>query len=254
MVYNSLFVAHGAPTLALSSAPANSFLKTLGRALPRPRAAVVISPHWEADCFAVRAPARFRTWHDFRGFPPALYQLRYEPPGDAALADRVAQLIRDAGLPAAADDGEALDHGAWVPLSLMYPDETLPVVQVSLMRGAGAAEHLALGKALRALAEDDLLVIGSGSLVHNLRELHAEDSPPAAWAEEFDDWLAEHLQAGDHGAIVDYRRQAPHAARAHPEDDHLMPLFVAMGLGSHAELLHRSFTYGTISMACYGFA
>ncbi len=253
MHFHSLFVAHGAPTLALSQAPANAFLRGLGASLPRPRAIVIVSPHWEHHGFAVRAPVRFRTWHDFRGFPPELYALRYEPPGDTALAEQVGTLIRQAGLPTATDDGDALDHGAWVPLMLMFPGADIPLVQVSLMHGGTPAEHLALGEALRPLTDDNVLVIGSGSLVHNLRELHAEDAAPTAWALEFDDWLAERVQAGDREAIVDYRQRAPHAARAHPEDDHLMPLLVTMGMGGTGESLHRSFTYGTISMAGYGF-
>lgn len=253
-MYQSLFVSHGAPTLALSDAPANAFLRDLGGRLGRPDAIIVVSPHWMTDRHAVRAPSRFRTWHDFRGFPEELYRLRYEPPGDAALADRVRSVLVEAGLPAGPDAGVDLDHGAWVPLSLMFPAADIPIVQVSLRADAGPAGHLALGRALAPLAGAGVLILGSGSTVHNLGELYAEDAPAVTWASAFEDWLSARVLAGDHDALIDYRSLAPNAQRAHPEDDHLMPLFTSIGAGGVATQLHRSFTYGSIGMAAYGFA
>lgn len=252
MDYRRLFVAHGAPTLALSDVPAHGFLRALGEELQRPRAVVVISPHWISGAFHVRSPGQFRTWHDFAGFPDALYRLRYEPPGDAELARRVIGLLEASGLETGLDRGADMDHGAWVPLSLMYPEADVPVVQVALQAGAGPEDCLALGRALSPLADDDVLLVGSGSIVHNLGEIHPEHAEPAPWATAFDRWVAAQIERGDWTAVAGYRGLAPEAARAHPEDDHFLPLLTALGSGSRAERLHDSFTYGTISMASYG--
>ncbi|MEX0870784.1 MAG: class III extradiol ring-cleavage dioxygenase [Aquisalimonadaceae bacterium] len=246
----TIFVSHGAPTLALSSAPAHGFLQKLGEDLGRPRAIVVVSPHWQTNDFAIRAPERFRTWHDFRGFPRELYELRYEPPGDTRLAEQILQRLQAAGLPSHLDQDRDLDHGAWVPLSLMYPQADIPVVQISLSAG-GPAAHLQLGEALRWLADEGVLLLTSGSAVHNLGELHPEDAPAQDWAVAFDRWLESALTSNDTAALLGFDEQAPEARRAHPDPDHLMPLFVARGAGGHARRLHDSFTYGTLSMAAY---
>ncbi|MFV8836727.1 class III extradiol ring-cleavage dioxygenase [Aquisalimonas sp.] len=252
MDYRRLFVAHGAPTLALSDVPAHRFLRELGAELKRPRAIVVISPHWVSGSFHVRSPERFRTWHDFAGFPDALYRIRYEPPGDAELARRVVGLLESGGLETGLDQGADMDHGAWVPLSLVYPDADVPVVQVALQADAGPEGCLALGRALSPLAEDDVLLLGSGSIVHNLGDIHPERAAPAPWASAFDRWVASQVEQGDWAAVANYRALAPEPERAHPEDDHFLPLLTALGAGSRAVRLHDSFTYGTISMASYG--
>lgn len=251
----SLFLSHGAPTLATSRHVANGFIRELGRQLPRPRAVLVVSPHWMTrGGHAVKRVARHAAWHDFNGFPADLYQLAYAPPGDATLADRTLDALRAAGLPTAIDDRPQLDHGVWVPLMLMWPDATVPVVQVSMSTGDAAA-HDTLGAALRPLLDDPgVLLIGSGSLVHNLRELAAEDSPGPDWVRAFDHWIAERLLAGDREALLDYRRQAPQAARAHPTDDHLMPLFTAAAAGGTASRLHESYSHGGLSMSAFAFA
>lgn len=252
MDYRRLFVAHGAPTLALSEVPAHRFLRELGAELLPPRAVVVISPHWISSAFHVRAPGRFRTWHDFAGFPEALYNIRYEPPGDADLARRIVGLLDSAGLRTGLDSGEAMDHGAWVPLSLMYPDADVPVVQVALQSGADTESCLALGRALSPLADEDVLLLGSGSIVHNLGELYPERADPVPWAVAFDHWVSAQVERGDWETVAGYRRLAPEAERAHPENDHFLPLLTVLGAGVRAERLHDSFTYGTISMASYG--
>lgn len=250
----SLFLGHGAPTLALSSHPSNMFLQQLGSRLAAPSAVIVISPHSAGTGFAVKAPPRFRTWHDFRGFPKALYALRYEPVGDAALADRVAAALTAAGLPTANIDDDRLDHGAWVPLSLMWPDADLPVVQVTIRPDAGPASHWALGEALAPLLDNRVLLICSGSLTHNLSEIDPREGAPAAdWAHQFAQWMDRRLQSRDIDALLDYRRRAPEALRAHPHEDHLLPLFTAAAAGASCTRLHDSTTYGSISMAAYAF-
>ena len=256
--FRSLFLGHGAPTLATSRHPANAFLRELGRTLPKQDAVIVVSPHWMTRGFPVKAVERHRTWHDFGGFPAELYALDYPAPGDPALAARVQAAIAAAGLPTAPDLNPQLDHGVWVPMLLMWPDTDVPVVQVSISDGDPAA-HWALGAALRPLLDESpgLLLIGSGSLVHNLRELGPEDSPMPAWVRAFDDWICTRLQAGDREALLDYRARAPQAVRAHPTDDHLMPLFVAAGAaaaGTAPVRLHDSGSYNGLSMAAFGFA
>ncbi|TXH05721.1 MAG: dioxygenase [Nevskiaceae bacterium] len=252
--YRSLFLSHGAPTLALDTIPAHDFLKTLGATLPRPSAIVAVSPHWMAPVPAVKTTARYRAWHDFGGFPDALYQLRYAPAGDAARAQRIAAALQQAGIDTQLVDDERLDHGVWVPLMLMFPQADVPVIHVASL-GRDPAAHYALGRALADGVDEEVLILGSGGAVHNLRALAAPGTPPQEWALSFDDWLCDRLLENDREALLDYRRQAPGAAHAHPTEDHLMPLFVALGAAhAGATTLHRSFSYGNLSMACYGFA
>ena len=253
--YRSLFLSHGAPTLAISQHPANAFLRTLGQTLPKPRAAILVSPHWMADTYAVKSAPRYEAWHDFGGFPRALYELRYAPTGDAALAERVRRGLAAAGIATQRDDDPRIDHGVWVPLMLMWPEADVPLVQVAVAPG-GPADYWQLGETLKTILgdDDDLLVIGSGSLVHNLRELDAEFAPPTPWAQAFDGWISAQLAARDREMLVDYRRRAPSAARAHPTEEHLLPLFAAAAAGAAMTRLHESYAYGGLSMSAYGFA
>ena len=250
--YGSIFVSHGSPMLAVEAGPARDFLIRLGQELPRPRAVIVASPHWQARGFAVKQAERFRAWHDFYGFPSELYRLSYAPPGDPQLAAQIEQHLRAQGLPTHGVSGDPrIDHGVWIPLMLMYPQADVPVVQVAIS-GDGPDAHLKLGRALGAMRLDGVLVLGSGGATHNLGEL-GHGGAPAQWSARFDDWLAQRLADGDWDALTAYREQAPDAARAHPTEEHLMPLFVAGGAGGRAVELHRSFSYGTLSMAAYGF-
>jgi 4,5-DOPA dioxygenase extradiol len=252
--FSSLFISHGAPTLPISRLPAREFLAGLGGQLPRPRAIVAVSPHWMTRERAVKSPPRFTTWHDFAGFPEELYDLEYAAPGDPRLRDRVRDLLGQAGAGAVTTDDLRLDHGVWVPLLLMYPKADVPVVQVSATSDT-PRDYYELGRALAPLAGDGVLLIGSGGAVHNLGALDwGGDGAPAAWATAFDDWIHERLGAGDWDALCDYRKQAPEPGRAHPTEDHFLPLFFAGGAGGAATTLHRSFSYGNLGMAAYGFA
>jgi 4,5-DOPA dioxygenase extradiol len=247
----SLFVSHGAPTLPFDPIPAREFLKGLGATLERPRGIVIATAHWETDAPAVAKVAVNGTIHDFHGFPQALYDLRYPAPGDAALSDRVAALIG-----ASIDTGRGLDHGAWVPLLLMYPAHDIPVVQIAVQPHKGVSHHIALGRALAPLREEGVLVIGSGSFVHNLRALdrRGPDAPQPDWSKAFADWMDAAIKARDDEALIHYRERAPNAVQAHPEDEHLLPLFVAYGAGGAATRLHDSHVYGSLRMDAYGFA
>ena len=249
----SLFVSHGAPTLILEDVPARAFLAGLGALLPRPTAIVAVSAHWNTELPAVSLAARPETIHDFYGFPDALYRLRYDAPGAPELAARVAELTA-----AARDPGYGLDHGAWVPAMLGWPQADIPTFQLSVQPHATPAHHIALGRSLAGLREEGVLVMGSGSATHNLRRLMRgrHDTPPEPWAKAFDDWLAESVEAGDEAALADYRSRAPFAREAHPTDEHLLPLHVAFGAageGARGRALHRSFTSGNLSMAAYAF-
>ena len=251
----SLFLGHGAPTLATSAHPATDALRALGSRLGKPRAAIVVSPHREAAVFAPGAAAGFTAWYDFRGFARELYELRYAPAGDPALAARIERTLSAAGLPARVSDDARIDHGIWVPLRLIWPDADVPVVPIA-QTGEGPAAHLALGRALRPLIDDGCIVIGSGSITHNLGDLDLQDeyAEPPEWARAFDDWIAQRLAQADWDALVDYRTRAPHAAHAHPTEEHLLPLFVAAGAGGAVETLFRGFSYGTVSLSAYAFA
>jgi len=247
----SLFVSHGAPTLPFDDIPARAFLQGLGATFERPRGIVIATAHWETQAPAVAKVPVNGTIHDFQGFPRALYDLRYPAPGDAALSDRVAALSG-----ATIDTTRGLDHGAWVPLLMMYPAHDIPVVQIAVQPHRGVAHHIALGRALAPLRQDGVLVMGSGSFVHNLRRLdrRGPDAPEPDWSREFAAWMNTALLARDDDALIHYRDRAPFAHEAHPEDEHLLPLFIAYGAGGAAVHLHGSHTFGSLRMDAYGFA
>lgn len=246
----TLFISHGAPLLALQPGASGAALQRLAAELPEPRAILVLSAHWQSSTLTIGSAAQPRTWHDFHGFPAPLYRLDYPAPGDPALARQVAERLRQAGIDCAEDPQRPRDHGAWVPLLLMYPQARIPVVELSLPESFTPAQLMALGRALRPLREQGVLLIGSGSLTHNLGELdwQARDGQAADWARDFRDWLLARLDARDEQALADYRRQAPQAMRNHPTDEHLLPLFFAYGAGERLGLVHQGFEYGSLSM------
>jgi len=249
-MFPALFVSHGAPTLPFDDVPARDFLRGLGREIGKPRAILIASAHWDTDQPQTSGVAVNDTIHDFGGFARALYDIRYPAPGDALLAREVTALTGGR-----IDTVRGLDHGAWVPLMLMYPDADIPVVQLSVQSHAGAAHHIALGRSLAQLRQDNVLVIGSGGFVHNLRRIAAPGAPEPDWSSAFSDWMHARLMAGDEAALVDYRGLAPHAVLAQPSEDHFMPLFVALGAGGGtAKRLHSSATFGSLRMDAYSFS
>ncbi|HEX7968070.1 MAG TPA: class III extradiol ring-cleavage dioxygenase [Stellaceae bacterium] len=252
----SLFVSHGAPTLALDAGETGAAWQWCARSLPRPKAVLCISAHWTTADPAVSGPAHNDTIHDFYGFPAPLYQIAYPVPGDPALAERVSGLLAAAGMRAGIDRTRGLDHGAWVPLRLMYPEADVPTVQLSVQPGRDAAWHYRMGAALEPLRAEGVLILGSGGAVHNLRSVAWEGGPAPAWAQDFDEWLATALAEGREAELLDWQR-APHARQAQPTDEHFLPLFVAWGAagkGARGERLHRGFTLGSMSMAAFKFA
>ncbi|AIL60683.1 DODA-type extradiol aromatic ring-opening family dioxygenase [Pseudomonas alkylphenolica] len=251
----SLFISHGSPMLALEPGASAPALKRLAAELERPKAIVVVSAHWESRELLVSSSPQPDTWHDFGGFPAALYAVQYPAPGDPALAQQVSELLCAAGMPARLDPQRPFDHGTWVPLSLMYPKADIPVVQVSLPTQLGPKLQELVGAALASLREQNILLIGSGSITHNLGELdwHAGPESIEPWALAFRNWMIEKLQADDTPALHDYRHQAPFAVRSHPSDEHLLPLYFARGAGEQFGIVHQGFTLGALGMDIYRF-
>lgn len=254
----SLYISHGSPMTALQPGLTGTRLAELSADLPRPAAIVMASAHWLSRQVQVGNAAAPATIHDFGGFPEALYQLRYPAPGNPMLAGRVARLLDDAGLQPMLDPGRGLDHGAWVPLRLLYPAANIPVVPVSIQPALGPLHQYALGRALAPLREEGVLVIGSGSITHNLHDLGAgySDERQAPYVQPFITWIEQKLAAGDIDALLDYRRQAPFAERAHPTDEHLLPLFVALGAAganARAQRIDAGIDMGFLAMDIYRF-
>ncbi len=250
--FPSLFVSHGAPSLILEGGPACDFLSGLGAQLGKPRAVLCISAHWETESPQVSAAARPATIHDFYGFPRPLYAMRYPAPGAPDLARRVKTLLDAAGLDCAVDPARGLDHGAWVPMKLMYPRADIPVLQLSIQQALGPAHHLELGKALAPLRQEGVLILASGGAIHNLGEFGSGDGP-APWAAQFGHWLDRAVAAGDTDALLRYREVAPTGAHAHPRDEHFLPLFVALGAASKpaGTALFSGFSHGNLGMHAY---
>jgi 4,5-DOPA dioxygenase extradiol len=232
----TLFVSHGSPMHALHAGRAGALWQQLGRELPRPRAILMVSAHWETELPMAGTSARPETIHDFGGFPPELYRMRYPAPGAPEAAQRAVELLKQAGIPASTNGCRGIDHGAWVPLLYMYPDADVPVAQLSVQTSLGAPHHLRVGQALAPLALENVLVIGSGHMTHNLRELMMrmrnwggapDDQPPEPYVDEFRGWVDAALQQHDNDKLARYRELAPHAVRAHPTDEHFLPLLVA---------------------------
>ncbi|HTH67529.1 MAG TPA: class III extradiol ring-cleavage dioxygenase [Rhodanobacter sp.] len=259
----SLYISHGSPMTALQPGLTGQRLAELAAVLPRPRAIVLASAHWLSRRPQVGAAAMPETIHDFAGFPAPLYRMRYPAPGAPALAGRVAGLLERAGLAPTIHPERGLDHGAWVPLHLLYPAADIPVVPVSIQPGPaelnpGPAHQYALGQALAPLREEGVLVIGSGSITHNLHDLAAgySDRRQAPYVKPFIEWIEHKLASGDIDALLDYRRQAPFAGRAHPTDEHLLPLFVALGAAganAQAQRIDAGIDMGLLAMDIYRF-
>lgn len=252
----SLFVSHGAPTFAIEPGLAGAQLRALGAALPRPNAILVVSPHWMTRGVQITAAERPETVHDFRGFPRALYAIEYPAPGSPDLAARGRQVLHAAGIAATLDERRGLDHGAWVPLLHLYPDADIPVVQLSIPFDTDAAKALALGRALAPLAAEGVLIIGSGSLTHNLYEFRMGDATEAAYAREFSHWIRQAVVDGETEQLVHALERAPHAERAHPTTEHFLPLLVAAGAAGDATpatVLDGGIRHGVLAMESYVF-
>lgn len=259
-----LFVSHGSPLFALdpgSTGPALSAWVQAQAPAAALRGIVILSPHWMTRGIGVMATPRPETWHDFGGFPEALYRLQYPAPGDPDLARQVLGLLQAAGLPAAEDPQRPYDHGAWVPLRQMYPEALVPVVQVSLPAQVSTSVIYAMGQALAPLREQGVLLIGSGSMTHNLRELRRVQGPTEPYVTAFCGWVEATLHSGDLDAMLDYRARAPEAERAHPTDEHFLPIYFALGAAGWGQTpevvpqyISHEVVYSSLSMDAFSLA
>lgn len=254
--FPSVFISHGAPTFAIEPGLAGAQLRTLGRALGKPGGIIVVSPHWMTRGVEITASNNPETIHDFGGFPAALYGIRYAAPGSPMLAARAMELLQRHSPAPSLNMTRGLDHGAWVPLLHMYPDADVPVVQVSLPFASSAEQAWALGQALAPLGGEGVLVIGSGSLTHNLRDFRSGGSEAAAYALEFTHWMRDAVERGDSEQLIHALERAPHAQRAHPTTEHFLPLLVAAGAASGARaatVLDGGIRHGVLAMESYVF-
>ncbi|MBB3109613.1 4,5-DOPA dioxygenase extradiol [Paenibacillus phyllosphaerae] len=253
----SYFFAHGAPSIVLEDNEYTKLLKQFKDTMPRPKAIVLFSAHWEETVQAVGAAQTYDTIYDFGGFQDELYQLTYPAGSDRALVEQIQALFTEHGIQSVQDERRGLDHGAWAVLKLLYPEADIPVVALSVNRYLPNELQYRIGKALGALREQDVLIIGSGGTVHNLRLLNwGQPDGAEPWAEQFDQWLEHKLETWDTEALFRYREQAPHAQDAVPTNEHFIPLLLAMGTGDvnrKAELLHRSYQFGSLSLSCWQF-
>ncbi|MSQ62847.1 MAG: dioxygenase [Betaproteobacteria bacterium] len=251
----TLFLSHGSPMHAIQPGAVRAVWEGIARDLPRPKVILIASAHWETDLPALSGVARPETIHDFYGFPKPLYEIQYPAPGSPELASRAVGLLKQYGLNATSDPLRGLDHGAWSPLLYMYPKADVPVVQVAVQTPLGPKHHVDLGRALAPLADEGIFIVGSGHMTHNLRE--RSSGAPAAYARQFQAWVKEKIEARDFDALVNYRALNPHGVRAHPTDEHFLPLFVALGAardGYKAERLYDGIEMGSLAMDAYLFS
>ncbi len=252
----AVFLAHGSPMSALGGDEHAAALRRFGAEWPQLRAIVIVSAHWQRP-----EPVRVTSWshmpliYDFGGFAEELYRITYPAPGQPAVAARALELLGASGLRAEAESTRGLDHGAWVPLLLAWPEADIPVVQVSLP-ALDPAGIFRLGEALRPLREEGVMVVGSGGIVHNLRRIHLHDKNAAVdgWAADFDRWVAGRVAERDFGRLFGYRQEAPHAALAVPTPEHFDPLFVTLGASFEEDDLvsiYEGFHYGNLSLRSF---
>lgn len=250
----SLFISHGAPDLPIRTGSTQDFLRQLFQIIPTPEAILMVSAHWLTAQSAVSKAEHPETIYDFGGFPQHLYELNYPAPGNPALAEAVAAQLTQAGFPTRTNPQRGYDHGVWTPLILADPEGKIPVTQISIQPHESPEYHFRVGKALASLRDEGVLIIGSGAVTHNLWAFgDSYDATPPEWAVVFDEWLAEAIAHNDIQHLLNYRQLAPYATKNHPTEEHLLPLFVALGAGGHGRQLHRGFTYGAFSMAAYAF-
>ncbi|XP_078163069.1 4,5-DOPA dioxygenase extradiol-like [Carex rostrata] len=258
---DTFFLAHGAVTLVVDETiPVRSFLQSWKSDMMQeaPRAILMISGHWDTDGPTVNlVHGENDTIHDFKGFPRFFYELKYPAPGAPDLTQKVTELLDNSGFgPVKQDKTRGLDHGAWVPLMLMYPEASIPVCQLSVQTGKGAEYHYNLGKALMPLRDEGVLIIGSGNITHNLQALGPIGGPIPKWASDFDTWVKDSILNGRYDDLNNYEEKAQDAKMNQPSPDHFFPLFVALGAAGHgakAKLIHHSWTNSVISYASYRF-
>ncbi|MCB2180958.1 MAG: dioxygenase [Desulfobulbaceae bacterium] len=251
----SLFISHGPPSVAFMKNETSGFLKSAGRMFPTPTAIISVSAHWEALYAKVTSSDNPQIRYDFSG-PKGFMEMSYETQGRPELAQKVTSLLNQAGIKAELDENQGFDHGTWIPLMMMYPSTKIPIIQISLQTEERGQYHFDLGRALRPLRDEGALIMGTGGAVHNLDEIrkYSLDAEPPDYVRAFDTWLEDNISQGNIEQLINYKKEAPDFDKCHPYPaEHFLPMFVALGAGSDPKgrLLHRSFLYGTLSMASY---
>ncbi|MFC5652263.1 DODA-type extradiol aromatic ring-opening family dioxygenase [Paenibacillus solisilvae] len=253
----SYFFAHGAPSLVIEEHGYTDFLKQFAKGTAKPKAIVLFSAHYENQVQSIGAVAdTYSTIYDFSGFPDQLYQMTYPAKGDAALSKQIQSLFEVQGIPSRLDHERGLDHGSWAVLKLLYPDADIPVIALSVNRSLTNEQQYQIGRALAALKEQDIMIIGSGGTVHNLRRIQWNASNPEDWAVSFDHWLQSKLETWDLEALFNYREEAPYGTDAVPTTEHFIPLLLAMGSGDRsrkATRVYQNYQMGTLSLGCWQF-
>lgn len=255
-VQPSLFLPHGAPDLPVSGHEAGNFIRQLGHSLSKPDGIVIISAHWESRGIKFTSNRTLDTIYDFYGFGDEIRQIVYPARTEQNLLEKLSATLSEAGYEFSTDAQRGLDHGAWIPLHLLYPEADIPVVQISLDMTLSPEELYRFGQALTSLRDDNILIIGSGGTVHNLGRISRNGNITPQWARDFDQWLDRILIAGDTKSLFEFGANGPSASLAHPTTEHLLPLLVAAGAGGDAidaHKLHSSFSYGSIGMSAWAF-
>ncbi len=229
----ALFLGHGSPMNAIEDNAWRRSWAAMGARLPRPRAILCISAHWETRGIAVTASAAPPMIYDFGGFPQALFDVHYPAPGDPTLARRIADLL--APTPVQLDPARGLDHGAWSVLVAMYPDADIPVVQISLPLGETPATHYGIGQRLAPLRDEGVLILGTGNVVHNLRYWRGGNPRMDAAGARFNAAVKQRIAARDHAALMDIAKLDPEAALAVPTPEHYLPLLYVLALQAQGE-------------------
>jgi len=245
-----LFIGHGSPMNAIEDNEFSRKWEELGRTLPRPKAILCISAHWETRGTALTAMETPRTIHDFYGFPQELNEMQYPAPGSPELVELVKRTVRSKDV--SEDLSWGLDHGSWSVLCRMYPDASIPVVQLSLDRDRNTQSHYQLGQELQPLRDEGILILGSGNMVHNLRLASWVDTG-YDWAIQFDAELKGWIQNGEHDQVVHYERHGERAQLSVNSAEHYLPLLYTLGAGmpgDEVKFFNESVVMGAISMRC----
>ncbi len=249
----TIFVSHGAPDRVLSDSPSNHFMRSLAGLTSRPKGILIISAHWQTRALTLTASGKLTAVHDFYGFSDKLYQFHYNAQQTHELSQQVLGSLKEQGLSIAVAQ-RGLDHGSWSVLSLAYPQADIPVANLSLPSYQDYNDYVKLGQHLASLRAKGILIIGSGSATHNLRELSIS-SPPPSWAVDFVHWLHKTVSEMDLHSLAQFYQQAPFARQAHPTPEHLLPLLVVAGAATNenSKLIHDSYEYGSLNNSSFLF-
>ncbi len=253
----ALFIGHGSPMVAIESDQYNMALQQFVQSIPKPKAIVVFSAHWETlNGCGITVTEKPRIIYDFYGFPEELYHLNYPCPGNPSLARRIAAILQKEGFPVSLTQSRGLDHGAWIPLSIAYPNADIPVIQLSIPRPCKPEQYLRMGRILDSLRNEGVLFMGSGNIVHNLRRCNflEKHAPVDEWALQFDHWIKNRCEDLEISGLMKYRDLAPFNRLAVPTTEHFDPLLFVMGFttreDSHVEWVFEGFHHANISMRC----